>query len=126
MDCFRRKWNFASKEIVQRMGANMAKKRKQYTGEQKLAILRKHLLEGVAVSDICDAHELRPAVFYPQSDGKIERWQKSLKSECSRPTTPLPLQDAQRVARGSVEVYNTVRVRSAIGYVTPQGQAGRM
>ena len=48
----------------------MARKRKQYTGEEKLAILRKHLLEGVAVSDICDEHELQPTVFY--------RWQKRL------------------------------------------------
>ena len=48
----------------------MARKRKQYTGGEKLAILREHLLEGVAVSDICDAHELQPTVFY--------RWQKQL------------------------------------------------
>ena len=51
----------------------MARKRKQYTGEEKLAILRKHLLEAVAVSDICDAHELQPTVFY--------RWQKRLCEE---------------------------------------------
>ena len=48
----------------------MTRKRKQYTGEEKLAILRKHLLEGVAVSDLCDEHDLQPAVFY--------RWQKQL------------------------------------------------
>jgi len=53
----------------------MARKRKQYTGEEKLAILRKHLLEGVAVSDICDAHGLQPTVFY--------RWQKQLFEEGS-------------------------------------------
>jgi transposase len=46
------------------MEETMARKRKQYTGEEKLAILRKHLLEGVAVSDICDEHDLQPAVFY--------------------------------------------------------------
>ena len=51
----------------------MARKRKQYTGEEKLAILRKHLLEGVAVSDICDEHGLQPTVFY--------RWQKQLFEE---------------------------------------------
>ena len=51
----------------------MASKRKQYTGEEKLAILRKHLLEGVAVSDICDEHDLQPTVFY--------RWQKQLFEE---------------------------------------------
>jgi transposase len=46
------------------------KKRKQYTGEEKIAILRKHLLEGVPVSDVCDEHGLQPTVFY--------RWQKQL------------------------------------------------
>ena len=51
----------------------MARKRKQYTGEEKLAILRKHLLEGVAVSEICDEHGLQPTVFY--------RWQKQLFEE---------------------------------------------
>ena len=51
----------------------MTRKRKQYTGEEKLAILRKHLLEGVAVSDICDEHDLQPTVFY--------RWQKQLFEE---------------------------------------------
>ena len=51
----------------------MARKRKQYTGEEKLAILRKHLLEGVAISDICDEHGLQPTVFY--------RWQKQLFEE---------------------------------------------
>ena len=53
----------------------MARKRKQYTGEEKLAILRKHLLEGAAVSDICDEHGLQPTVFY--------RWQKQLFEEGS-------------------------------------------
>jgi len=51
----------------------MASQRKQYTGEEKLAILRKHLLEGVAVSEICDEHGLQPTVFY--------RWQKQLFEE---------------------------------------------
>ena len=53
----------------------MARKRKQYTGEEKLAILRKHLLEGKAVSDICDEQGLQPTVFY--------RWQKQLFEEGS-------------------------------------------
>ena len=53
----------------------MARKRKQYTGEEKLAIVRKHLLEGKAVSDICDEQGLQPTVFY--------RWQKQLFEEGS-------------------------------------------
>lgn len=57
---------------------------------------------------------------YPQSNGKIERWHQSLKSECLRPGTPLSLDDARRLVSAYVEHYNTVRLHSAIGYVTPQ------
>jgi transposase InsO family protein len=37
---------------------------------------------------------------YPQSNGKIERWHKSLKGECIRPGTPLSLDDAWRLVQG--------------------------
>ena len=47
----------------------MTKKRKQYTPEEKVAILRKHLVEKVAVSDLCEEYRLQPTVFY--------RWQKA-------------------------------------------------
>ena len=58
---------------------------------------------------------------YPQSNGKIERWHKSLKSECLRPRTPLSPEDARRLIQQYVDQYNTVRLHSAIGYVTPWG-----
>jgi hypothetical protein len=65
----------------------------------------------------------RPA---PQSNGKIERWHGSLKVEAVRPTTPLSLDDARRVVGAFVEEYNTTRLHSAIGYVTPHDRlAGR-
>ena len=57
--------------------------------------------------------------FYPQSNGKIELWHKSLKQECIRPLTPLTLEDARRSIQTYVD-HNTVRLHSAIGYVTPQ------
>jgi transposase InsO family protein len=56
---------------------------------------------------------------YPQSNGKLERWHKSLKSECIRPGTPLSLKDAKRLIQQYVNRYNYVRLHSAIGYVTP-------
>ena len=46
----------------------MGKQRKHYTGEEKVAILRRHLLDKVPVSDLCEEHGLQPTVFY--------RWQK--------------------------------------------------
>src|SRR5579864_9028908 len=52
---------------------------------------------------------VRTSPYYPQSNGKIERWHKSLKSECIRPGTPLSLEDARRLVEGYVEHYNNVR-----------------
>ena len=57
--------------------------------------------------------------YYPQSNGKIERFNGSLKNECIYPTTPLTLEDAKRVVAGYVDHYNNVRLHSAIGYVPP-------
>ena len=42
----------------------MRKPRKNYTPVEKVAILRRHLIDHVAVSDICDEHRLSPALFY--------------------------------------------------------------
>jgi len=48
----------------------MRKKRKQYSAQEKVAILRKHLLDKIPVSGLCDEYGLQPTVFY--------RWQKQL------------------------------------------------
>jgi putative transposase len=63
---------------------------------------------------------VRTSAFYPQSNGKIERWHKSLKMECIRPLTPLTAEDTRRLIQTYVDRYNTVRLHSAIGYVTPE------
>jgi len=60
------------------------------------------------------------SAYYSQSNGKIERWHKSLKGECIRPGTPLSFEDARRLVEGYVEHYNDVRLNSAIGYITPK------
>ena len=48
----------------------MRKRRKQYSAQEKVSILRKHLLDKISVSDVCDETDLQPTVFY--------RWQKQL------------------------------------------------
>lgn len=63
---------------------------------------------------------------YPQSNGKLERYHRTLKEQAIRPKTPLSLEDARRVVGEFVEHYNTVRLHSALGYVTPKDRlAGR-
>jgi transposase InsO family protein len=68
---------------------------------------------------LCGMTHVRTSPYYPQSNGKIERWHRSVKTECIRPGTPLSLDDARRLVEGYVRHYNEVRLHSAIGYVTP-------
>ena len=46
------------------------RKQRRFTPEQKVAIIRRHLLEQAPVSGLCDEYHLQPTVFY--------RWQKQL------------------------------------------------
>ncbi len=45
-----------------------AKRRRHFTGQEKVAILRRHLVEKAPVSDLCEEHGIHPTLFY--------RWQK--------------------------------------------------
>jgi transposase len=42
----------------------MRKPRKSYTPLEKVAILRRHLIDRVPVSDLCDEYQLPPSIFY--------------------------------------------------------------
>lgn len=69
---------------------------------------------------------VRTSPYYPQSNGKIERYHRTIKSECIRPGTPLSLEDARKIVEDFVHSYNTQRLHSAIGYITPADMmAGR-
>jgi putative transposase len=69
---------------------------------------------------VCGMTHVRTRPFYPQSNGKIERWHQSLKNECIRPKTPISLDDARRIVGEFVNYYNHVRLHSAVGYIAPK------
>ena len=46
----------------------MSQQRRRYSGQEKVRILREHLIEKKAISDVCERHGLNPNLFY--------RWQK--------------------------------------------------
>ena len=56
---------------------------------------------------------------YPQSNGKLERWHKTLKADAVRPASPRTLDEARSVVAKFVQHYNAVRLHSALGYVAP-------
>lgn len=68
---------------------------------------------------LCGMQHVRTSPYYPQSNGKIERWHQTLKQECLRPGSPLSPTDAQRLVAAFADQYNHHRLHSAIGYVTP-------
>jgi transposase-like protein len=51
------------------MEPDMKTTRRNFTPEQKVNILREHLIEHVPVSDVCDKHHIHPTLFY--------QWQKT-------------------------------------------------
>lgn len=65
---------------------------------------------------------VKTSPYYPQSNGKLERFHKTIKGECIRVKVPLSLEEARRIVADYVEYYNNVRLHSAIGYVTPRDQ----
>jgi putative transposase len=68
---------------------------------------------------LCGMTHVRTSPFYPQSNGKIERWHQSIKRECIRPKTPTTLVEARRVVTQYVDQYNHHRLHAAIGYLAP-------
>jgi len=52
------------------------RERRHFSGEEKVGILRMHLLEGKPVSDLCEQHKINPSLFY--------QWQRTFFENGSR------------------------------------------
>src|SRR4030042_662531 len=63
---------------------------------------------------------VKTSPYYPQSNGKLERYHRTIKGACIRVNTPLSLADAQRLVTEFVAHYNNTRLHSAIDYITPK------
>ena len=63
---------------------------------------------------------VKTSPYYPQSNGKLERYHRTVKGTCIRVKTPLSLENARDLVTDFVDHYNNKRLHSAIGYVTPK------
>lgn len=65
---------------------------------------------------------VRTSPYYPQSNGKLERWHGTIKTECIRPKVPLSLEEARTQITDYISHYNDNRLHSSLGYVTPKAK----
>lgn len=66
------------------------------------------------------ASHVMTSPYYPQSNGKLERFHQTLKDQAIRPLTPLDVEEAKRITGDFIDYYNTTRLHSAIGFIAPK------
>jgi putative transposase len=75
---------------------------------------------------LCGMTHVRTSPYYPQSNGKLERVNQTLKVDAIRPGAPSSLEEGREIVDQFVRHYNERRLHSAIGYITPADKlAGR-
>jgi len=110
--------------ILQRAHEKFPDAKPQIISDNGPQFISKDFKEFVRISGMT---HVKTSPYYPQSNGKLERYHKTIKSTCIRVNTPLSLDDAQRMVTSFVDHYNNRRLHSAIGYIAPldklQGRA---
>lgn len=102
--------------IIQRAKEKYPEARPRIISDNGPQFIAKDFKEFIRLSGMT---HVRTSPYYPQSNGKLERFHKTIKGECIRTQTPLSIDDARRLVAEYVEHYNTVRLHSALGYIAP-------
>ena len=103
--------------ILQRAREKFPNARPRIISDNGPQFISKDFKEFIRISGMT---HVKTSPYYPQSNGKLERYHKTIKGTCIRVQTPLSLKDARRIVADFVGHYNNKRLHSAIGYVTPK------
>ncbi len=63
---------------------------------------------------------VKTSIAHPQSNGKIERFHRTIHDECLVRKSLINLEDARRQIKSYIEYYNTKRLHSSLFYLTPE------
>lgn len=62
----------------------MTRKKRQFTAEQKATILRRHLVDKVPISDLCDEYKIQPSLFHVWQRQLLENMGAALEDRRTR------------------------------------------
>jgi len=102
--------------IIQRAKEKFPDARPRIISDNGPQFISKDFKEFIRISGMT---HVKTSPYYPQSNGKLERFHGTIKGECIRPGVPLSLDDARRMVQKYISYYNEIRLHSAIGYVAP-------
>jgi putative transposase len=105
--------------IVQRAREKFPNARPRLISDNGPQFIAKNFKEFIRIAGMT---HVRTSPYYPQSNGKLERFHKTIKGECIRVKVPLSLDEARRIVAAYVDHYNSARLHSAIGYITPKNR----
>lgn len=103
--------------ILQRAREKFPDARPRIISDNGPQFIAKDFKEFIKISGMT---HVKTSPYYPQSNGKLERYHRTIKTNCIRVNTPLSLDDAQRLVTDFVGHYNDTRLHSALGYITPK------
>ncbi|MEW6003652.1 MAG: DDE-type integrase/transposase/recombinase [Nitrospirota bacterium] len=63
---------------------------------------------------------VKTSIAYPQANGKLERFHRSLSIECLNTNSFITIEDAREIIAKYIDYYNRVRLHSAIFYLSPE------
>ena len=103
--------------IIQRAREKFPDAKPRIISDNGPQFIAKDFKEFIRVSGMT---HVRLAPFYPQSNGKIERYHRTIKSGSIRTAAPATLDEARGVVERFVAYYNDKRLHSALGYIAPR------
>jgi transposase len=90
----------------------MEKTRRQFSPQQKVAILREYLVEHVPVSDLCDKHKLHPTLFYQWQKAFFENGAAAF--ERRRPRSQSSSKEEDKIAALEAKLRNKTEVLASL------------
>jgi len=105
--------------ILQRAREKFPKATPQIISDNGPQFIAKDFKEYIRIAGMT---HVRTSPYYPQSNGKLERYHKTIKNECIRPKVALSLEEARMQISKYIRYYNEERLHSAIGYVAPKAK----